>query len=1036
MSSINIKRGVQFQPDLFRKSDRTAWLDAVGAELEKKGVTVKVGEGWQAKEVRNAAELKEAVAALAKAAATPPTTPPPAGAPNPAFAAKSYVSDLMQALDDIVSPEAKVAKGDRFDFSKGSKLSKALGVDDGKMANYGSSVTTDFGIAAKKKPEATMVVDGVTLQARAPTGLDLSTVPHMSAETMRNAPATYGRDGEEVEATRVITGLSKAQVVSLATDALNDLQRPKSAVGLTVGQIPLDEMTWDSDSHALRRANPYVSFSLDYRSLEVSPNSGQPRVAVGRDFFFDAVMAKKDLETGKLTKELAQAGISERDRIRYGSDQTETDGTRQLVGAKFGTHIDEDGNKHAQKVDSRSDSVTHEMIEHVGEVAATGRLGPGWPNQGKMAPAAVAVHRAAVQAGLTQNVGGETDVLALEVGAVVRQIRGRFHLNETSQSNLLKGFNEAGEPKLTQLQALIQAAPDFAASGDQPSKAQLLTQVGALLDRSAIVKAATAGLKAVDPNVTVDKALIDRLWPGKPVTTKADVKLQRAVADAIRTTYDAFSQSIDDLQRNIGGTTDKAVRDAGSANDVRDFFRQKAAVASFMARAEANAATSGVTVGNPASYTAYAKKIVAMADGKEKTDLLQSIGVGMNQLKAMDDAAFASPVKVTAGLLKKQTFEPFLTELDAQRAGPNAAAFATELGTYLAGKKSPALDAAADKAPVLDNLRKNLVTAHVEVLHRMIEGAACWGQGIWFDNYRQTMLGISPNTGNFIIGSMDYAEFYDAKTGLGLSFKERVSRAPLDAVRMKGAQISNDIQIELESEDKYNEAIRTAQYGINGATAGLAMDYALSKKVAGLTAGDAPAFEKWFAAQAALPDAQRKAFVADLATYAQSKGSPIDVKKTFESLVTQEKAIRMLTGFAATKNPALNVNDRAAVEAWYRTQAALPEEQVNDFLTEVAGYARTQKLEVPLSPNLLATLDFKPFVATNVGQPATGHAALVENLTVAEEIWSMVKKAGQDLSDARGLEVKKVLDDNGMSKMGWEPPALSKEDTSIELALS
>lgn len=98
--------------------------------------------------------------------------------------------------------------------------------------------------------------------------------------------------------------------------------------------------------------------------------------------------------------------------------------------------------------------------------------------------------------------------------------------------------------------------------------------------------------------------------------------------------------------------------------------------------------------------------------------------------------------------------------------------------------------------------------------------------------------------GDFVIGSMDYTEFYDAETGKNLTFQERVSRRPLDAARMSGAMISNDMQIELDAEEGYTAAIRKAQYALNGASAGLLMDYAISKNAPGLAIGDAAAFEE------------------------------------------------------------------------------------------------------------------------------------------------------------------------------------------------
>lgn len=1021
MPSITVKRGVQFRPDLFAKSDRNPWFDAVGKELETKGVSLKIGEGANAKVVKDGASLKAAMKEL-QAQATAANQP-----------LRAYVSDLVQAMDDVVVG-GKVKAGDVFDFSKGSGLAKALGMDDTNRSNY-AATTTEFGKAAKLKPEASLAIDGVTLQIVEPQVIDLSTVPHMSAESLKNAPVTYGRDGEEVEDTRVITGLTKDETVALANNALNDLQRPKAVAGLTVGVVPLEEMSWESDAHALRRANPYVSFTLDSRSYEVNPNNGQPRVAIGRDFFFDTFMAKKDLKTGKLTKDLQKAELMYRTRIRYGSDKDPFAGTRVLIGMKEGTAIDASGTKHARKIDSRTDSANQEIFDTLTNSAATGKLGQAWGSwsANNVAPAAVSVYRAAVQKGITDNAGGETGVLALEPGAVARQIRGRFHLDETDQSALVNSFQQAGEPRIKELSDLIAAAPDWAASNGQPSKAELQAKAAALLDRSAIVGAATEGLKKLDPTLTVDKALIDRLWPGQPISSKQDAKLQRVVADAIRGQYDGFAENVDQLQRNIGGNTEKSVRDAGGANEVRDFLRTKAAVSRFMSAAE-RASGSGVTVGNAATYVAYAKKVVDMPEGKDKTNLLQSMGVGVNQLKDMTEASFTSPVKVNGELVKQQTFGGFIKEFDAQLAGPNKDAFLAELGKAL-GNKAPALANATDKAKVAGDIRKNLVAAHAEVLHRMVEGAAGWGQAVWFNNYRQEALNINPQSWNFIIGSMDYTEFYDAKNGQALSFQDRVSRKPLDGAKMTGAMLSNDIQIELEAEAGYTSAIRRAQYALNGAAAGLMMDYALSKGTPGLTAGDAAGFEKWFATQVAKTGAPKQAFIDELNAFAKSKGSAIDYNRVLRPLDEQEKAIRVLTGFAAKKNPQLNVSDRAAVESWYRQQSNQGESELNAFLTEVAQYAADTKSEIPLSPELLKTLDFKPFAGTNVGQPVTGHASLVDDLSIAEEVWTMVKKAQQDLSAARGSEVQRVLKDNNLNGKGWDPPTSAKGDYAIDYAL-
>ncbi len=310
ISTITVKPGIQFQPQLYAQPEPTAWLEAVGKQLETMGVTITIGDGATAKKVKNSAELKAAFIELQAASTT--------------AEAKTYVSDLLEALDDVVKGDAKTISSDTFDFSAQSNASKALGLADGLGGNY-AAPETDFGKAAVGKPQKTMVIDATTFQVAAGP---LDGINHMSTETLKGAKVAYGRDGEEVEDTRVITGLSKEQTVALANSSLDDLQRSKASVGQSVGVVPLDEMTWDSESHALRRANPYVSFSLDGRSLEQNPNSGQPRVGVGRDFFYDTFMAKKDLKTGELNKQLQDADLMFRTRIRYGSDKDPFTGTR------------------------------------------------------------------------------------------------------------------------------------------------------------------------------------------------------------------------------------------------------------------------------------------------------------------------------------------------------------------------------------------------------------------------------------------------------------------------------------------------------------------------------------------------------------------------------------------------------------------------------------------------------------------------------------------------------------------------------------
>lgn len=155
-TTLHIKRGIEFRPDLYNSRDRSAWLEAVGKELQDKGLTITVGEGQNAKEIKNAADLVAAYKDLQTAAAASGST------------LRGYLGDLVQALDDVVKPTSVVTTGDKFDFSVGSDLSKALGLADGRTTNYASKTTTDFGQASRVRPENTMNVAGTMLASRMP----------------------------------------------------------------------------------------------------------------------------------------------------------------------------------------------------------------------------------------------------------------------------------------------------------------------------------------------------------------------------------------------------------------------------------------------------------------------------------------------------------------------------------------------------------------------------------------------------------------------------------------------------------------------------------------------------------------------------------------------------------------------------------------------------------------------------------------------------------------------------------------------------
>ena len=146
MSDIHVKRGIEFRADLLEAKDRKPWLAEVGEQLEKRGITLRVGTGADAREVKSAAQLVAAFDVF-----------------QGAEASGAYVNDLAQALDDFVKPSSTVASGSIIDLTSGSKLGKALGLFDGTRGNYAALASTPFGEAMRTRPEGSLGIAGTRL---------------------------------------------------------------------------------------------------------------------------------------------------------------------------------------------------------------------------------------------------------------------------------------------------------------------------------------------------------------------------------------------------------------------------------------------------------------------------------------------------------------------------------------------------------------------------------------------------------------------------------------------------------------------------------------------------------------------------------------------------------------------------------------------------------------------------------------------------------------------------------------------------------
>lgn len=999
MPAIHVKRGVEFKPDLFAKRDRTEWLDAVGEQIKAKGITVKVGEGATALEVKDGATLKAAYAQLQQAAQAQGRD------------VQRYIADLVQALDDVIKPTSIMSAGDVVDLTKGSELSKVLGMDD--PSTLYASTRTEFG----KKPDNTLSPLGVRLSRAAPTPgtnppvpptppvtptpvvLDRSLIDNPDGtpkinyieKTSFGAGSTQvGREGIEAEAVREVQGIDGKTLHSIVSEGntLRRLQRPTASLAFTLGSVPLDEMKWDSDSHAMREKNPFMSISIEAgRGIRRDPASGEWQVQVSRDYFFDHLQAAVDVTTGKPTRLLRDHGIAIRGRERIEGE--DGNASRVLIQSKLNATFDPVfGVKTALKRDIRTDSPRADTVPNLDKSVQTGKPIGFYNSQG--ADAISAPYDLLASKGVLPDVGPHEDVLAMQTVGYKRQPRGRYHLNETPTDEIRDFFKQSGEVKIKSLADTFAASTTLSA-GD---KSEIKALSDALLDRSAIVKEATAALQALDPSLTtVDKALIDKLWPDTPLPTdKREVKMRRVVAEAIKKTYDVFAEKVDELAPKAAGTVDasgnrlRSVRDAPNTGNLRDYMRTKIACQKFMDFA-ARQANWGVDATKPQTYMdAIPKMKQAIADEASKpanqrtiTNALESAGI-YHELFDEDVTLklFEKKLPIDNALASVETAGPLLKAFDALMGGADKAAFIEDFAAYLAADGSNRLSNATDKDAMLADTRKTLVADDLEITHRMVESAGTMAKTLGFDAMRKAYASVERSGwGNFIIDSTDFCEFYDKTEGEKIQGAAKGSRNPLDFSKMKDFKMSNDFQIELAYADPYLEAIDKATKSL---LIPLVMEHAAG------VAGGATAKE-WL--EKNLPN---------------------------EHLVLPD--------------------DKAKIDA----RAA--------FVKGVADAIKAKTPELTVDENLLVSLirdskgkSIDSFTGQTAGLDATQLATRTDDLNGAKEVWTTMLQAQETIADARGERVMQIINDVARQKgltinATWGVPAKSKDDHGIDLVVT
>lgn len=548
--NIHIKRGREFRNDLYQSKHREAWLEAVGKELENKGVALKLGQGAGAVTVHNNLELLNF---YKEYKSDPDAMAVKVGLPK-GRELSEYMADLMQALDDVVKDTTHIDPGSVIDLSSDGQLAKTLGMVDAHL-RYASS-RTELG-KALAKPEGTMSVLGVQMSKSEIKPSDpLEGMTFMDASTFASGSLSKGRSSQEFETVRRLGGLDAADIVKLArTDrggktAFQRMRKARDSEAFAIGydySNNFDKVPWNKNAHATREALPFTSLTVEDGRLAVDEKNGRREVSQGTDYFADTYYKAKDLKDPKADA-LLENGIMVRARIRYDNPGSPR---RILVQSKVGSGVDENGMKAAAKADIRDDSPSAKEIADMDNMVRSGKSDWGGSYYGSRPIEAMSnVYHGLKEKGALQDAGEHKDVLLLEAGANVFSIRSRYHLNETNSAAINKLFS-AGQGWIDEVKNLIDAS-------ENPSDfAEISQQAEALKDHSAILERAREGLAELDGKKPdeITMADVNKYWPRASSwgssKSPTDADHRKVVAEALSAAYHDFAASFDDQRKDI-----------------------------------------------------------------------------------------------------------------------------------------------------------------------------------------------------------------------------------------------------------------------------------------------------------------------------------------------------------------------------------------------------------------------------------------------------------------------------------------------------
>ena len=651
----------------------------------------------------------------------------------------------------------------------------------------------------------------------------------MHSETFPSGSPGWGaRDAVEVEAAMTMNCIPGEELYEMleSNDRANfrRLRRSAASEAFTTG-FDLDEIPWGNKTHQVREgiipwdddAKPlptYVWLTIENDRFSVHPERGYRRLNMGTDIMDDIYYDTDDFL-------LLENGMSVRARKRW---DTDTEMRRLLIALKMEMGVDAFGIKRAAKTDVRRDSPSIAAINSLSVAVPKGN--DSWNND-----PAVPLRRAyetLKNRGVLESSPTYTDVLAIKPQSFIRSVRSRYHLNETSISNLQKLY-KLGK---TRLEAIAAMAAEARMDGTVPANridevTAFEAKVRDVLSGELVAERAFDDLAALDFDAS-DVAAVTSLLPlsANPgssssladITSRNNLVEQRkVVSHVVSDLYHELTADLDDggsdsLRRLLTRSEDRSLRrytdwfidwqkaltpSLKTIRTVETFVDRHTAASNDPAMLEAfNLFGVMKRDGGDAAVLSYLNASTTTAES-----LAQAAGITNTRAQTILDGKAAQPNGEWADVDELLN----LTGIGAGTVASVRTAFGERDRDF---RRFETIDADEFK-----DVRFQIRNEQVRIWMRQIESAGSAAKGMWFDEAREFYIPRSNRAwGNFLIDTMDFAAMYSADVWGDLPPAERTAAVDLSqppySDKLLHATVVNEVQIELNSGGVYTDRLK------------------------------------------------------------------------------------------------------------------------------------------------------------------------------------------------------------------------------------